>query len=265
MKDVRNVLLTSFFTSLRGVIYMQKVEMNVFGHLEELRKRLIITLVAFLIFFIISFIFVQDIYQFLIKNLDGELALLGPGDILWVYMVLAGIAGIAITIPVLAYQTWKFVKPALTKDEQKISLAFIPGLFLLFLSGISFGYFVLFPLVLSFLQGLAGDQFQTFFTVDRYFKFMINLTLPFGFLFEMPAVVMFLTKLGIINPVRLMKARKVSYFALIVVSILITPPDFVSDILVILPLLLLYEISISLSKFVYKKRITTEETSLGLS
>ncbi|MBM6616976.1 twin-arginine translocase subunit TatC [Bacillus suaedaesalsae] len=244
---------------------MQKVEMNVMGHLEELRKRLIITVVAFLLSFAVSFLFVQDIYHFLIKDLENPLALLGPGDILWVYMVLAGIAGIAITIPVFAYQTWRFVRPALTKDEQQASLAFIPGLFLLFVCGISFGYFVLFPLVLSFLQNLAGDQFQTFFTVDRYFKFLINLTLPFGFLFEMPAVVMFLTKLGIINPVKLMKARKISYFVLIVVSILITPPDFVSDILVILPLLLLYEVSISLSKFVYKKRIAAEETSLSLS
>jgi sec-independent protein translocase protein TatC len=242
---------------------MQRVEMNVMEHLEELRKRVIITLVAFLFSFIISFIFVQDIYQYLIKDLDDKLALLGPGDILWVYMVLAGVAGIAITIPVFAYQTWRFVRPALSKDEQKTSLAFIPGLFLLFVCGISFGYFVLFPLVLSFLQSLAGDQFQTFFTVDRYFKFMINLTLPFGFLFEMPAVVMFLTKLGIINPIRLIKARKISYFVLIVVSILITPPDLVSDILVILPLLLLYEISITLSKFVYKKRLAAEEVSFG--
>ncbi|MBM7662934.1 sec-independent protein translocase protein TatC [Bacillus mesophilus] len=235
---------------------MQKIQMNFVEHLEELRKRLIITVLAFLISFMISFIFVQDIYQFLVKDLDGKLALLGPGDILWVYMVLAGISGIAITIPVLAYQTWRFVSPALTKNEQRVSLAFIPGLFLLFLTGISFGYFVLFPIVFSFLQSLAGDQFQAFFTVDRYFKFMINLTLPFGFLFEMPAVVMFLTKLGIINPIRLMKARKLSYFVLIVVSVLITPPDLISDILVILPLLLLYEISISLSKFVYKKNIS---------
>ncbi|KAA0547183.1 twin-arginine translocase subunit TatC [Bacillus sp. BGMRC 2118] len=234
---------------------MQKVEMNFMGHLEELRKRLIITVVAFLLSFGASFLFVEDIYNYLIRNLENPLALLGPGDILWVYMILAGVAGIAFTIPVLGYQTWKFVKPALTLHEQKASLAFIPALFLLFVCGISFGYFVLFPLVLSFLQGLAGDDFQTFFTVDRYFKFMINLTLPFGFLFEMPAVVMFLTKLGIINPVRLMKARKLSYFGLIVVSILITPPDFVSDILVILPLLLLYEISISLSKFIYKKNL----------
>ncbi|HZG70384.1 MAG TPA: twin-arginine translocase subunit TatC [Chondromyces sp.] len=101
------------------------------------------------------------------------------------------------------------------------------------------------------------------FTADKYFKFMINLTLPFGFLFEMPLLVMFLTRLGILNPVRLAKARKLSYFILMVVSILFTPPDFISDILVIIPLLLLYEVSVSISKVVYKKRLA-EETELAV-
>jgi sec-independent protein translocase protein TatC len=96
------------------------------------------------------------------------------------------------------------------------------------------------------------------FTADKYFRFMINLTLPFGVLFEMPLVVMFLTKLGILNPNRLAKSRKLSYFALIVISILITPPDFISDILVIVPLLLLFEVSVTISKMVYKKKLMDE-------
>lgn len=148
--------------------------------------------------------------------------------------------------------------PALTKEERKVTLSFIPGLFLLFMMGISFGYFVLFPIVLGFLMKLSAGQFETMFTADKYFRFMISLSLPFGFLFEMPLVVMFLTKLGILNPIRLAKARKLSYFALIVVSIMITPPDLISDILVIVPLLLLYEVSVTISKIVYKKRLISE-------
>lgn len=240
---------------------MNSTEMNLTDHLGELRKRIILVLVAFIVFLCVSFIFIQDIYQLLVKDLEDKLAILGPGDILWVYMIIAGVVAISATIPVAAYQLWKFVKPALTKDEQRVTLAFIPGLFLLFLLGISFGYFVLFPIVLSFLESLAGEQFETFFTVDKYFKFMINLILPFGFLFEMPAVVMFLTRLGIINPHRLVKLRKISYFILIIISVLISPPDLVSDILVIVPLLILYEFSITLSKIVYRKHIAAEETS----
>lgn len=237
---------------------MDKTQMNYIEHLSELRKRIIVTLAAFLLSFIAAFIFVGDIYKLLVKDLDGKLAVLGPTEILWIYMMISGVAAIAVTIPVAAFQLWQFVKPALTNEERKVSLAFIPGLFFLFLLGISFGYFILFPIVLGFLTNLAGSQFETFFTAEKYFRFMLNLTLPFGCLFEMPAVVMFLTRLGIINPLRLVKARKIAYFLLIVVSILITPPDFISDVLVIVPLLLLYELSITLSKIVYRKRLAAE-------
>jgi sec-independent protein translocase protein TatC len=233
---------------------LDKTKMNLVEHLGELRKRIIIVLIAFIVFLCLSFIFVQDIHQFLVKDLDDKLALLGPGDILWIYMMIAGVVAIAATIPIAAFQVWKFVKPALKKEEQKATLAFIPGIFLLFLLGISFGYFILFPIVLSFLENLAGEQFEAFFTVDKYFSFMINLTLPFGFLFEMPAVIMFLTKLGIINPHRLVKARKISYFVLMIISVVISPPDLVSDVLVIVPLLILYEFSITLSKIVFRKK-----------
>ncbi|OLO42191.1 twin arginine-targeting protein translocase TatC [Alkalihalophilus pseudofirmus] len=232
---------------------MEKESMQLIDHLAELRKRIIITLVTFFITLVGAFIFVKDIYQFLVKDLDGKLALLGPGDILWVYMMIASIIAIALSIPVAAFQLWRFIKPALKKEEQKATLWFIPGMFVLFVSGISFGYFILFPLVLSFLINIAGNQFETFFTAEKYFQFMLNLTLPFGFLFEMPAVVMFLTKLGIVNPQKLVKGRKFAYFLLIVVSVLITPPDFLSDVLVIIPLLLLYEFSITLSKLVFRK------------
>lgn len=237
---------------------MEKEAMQLTDHLAELRKRIIITLLIFILALIGSLIFVGDLYQYLVRDMDGKLALLGPGDILWIYMVLASIFAIAFTIPVAAYQVWKFIKPALSIEEQRPTLLFIPGLFILFILGISFGYFVLFPLVLSFLLDIAGDQFETFFTVDRYFKFMLHLTLPFGFLFEMPAVIMFLTRLGIVNPEKLRKGRKFAYFLLVAISVLITPPDFISDVLVIIPLFILYELSISLSKIVYKKRFSAE-------
>lgn len=203
-------------------------------------------------------VFVEDINSWIIKDLGRDLAILGPSDILWAYTIISCVFAIAATIPVVAYQTWEFIAPALTKEERKVNLGFIPGLFILFIVGISFGYFLLFPIVLGFLTNMSTGQFEMMFTADKYFRFMINLVLPFGFLFEMPLVVMFLTRLGILNPVRLAKARKVSYFFLVVVSIMITPPDFISDILVIIPLLVLYELSVTISKIVYKKKIVSD-------
>ncbi|ASN03586.1 twin-arginine translocase subunit TatC [Virgibacillus necropolis] len=233
---------------------MKNNKMAVLDHLEELRKRIIITVSAFLLFFIAAMIYVGDIYGWLVKDLDIQLAILGPTEILWVYLMLAGIVSLAVTIPIAAGQAWLFIRPALTKREQKTTLAYIPALFILFILGIGFGYYLIFPIVLEFLLELAGDHFMTFFTTEKYFRFMLRMTLPFGILFELPAIVMFLTSLGIVNPYQLKKIRKQAYFTLIVISVLITPPDLISDVLVILPLLILYECSISLSKVVYRKK-----------
>jgi sec-independent protein translocase protein TatC len=234
---------------------MEDKELQLVDHLDELRKRIIISAVAFVVFFIVGFIYVTDIYAWIVRDLDVKLIVLGPSDIIWVYFMIATVIAIAGTIPVLASQLWMFVKPALKPIERKITLSYIPALFMLFIVGISFGYFVIFPMVLEFLVSMGADMFVTNFTADRYFRFIMNMTLPFGVLFELPAVVMFLTSLGIINPFVLSKIRKYAYFVLILIAIVITPPDFMSDFVVTLPLLLLYEISINLSKFVYKKRM----------
>jgi sec-independent protein translocase protein TatC len=238
---------------------MEDKELQLVDHLDELRKRIIIAALAFVAFFIVGFIYVGDIYKWFVRDLDVKLIVLGPSDIIWVYFMIATVIAIAGTIPVLAIQLWMFVKPALKPIERKITLSYIPALFLLFIVGLAFGYFVIFPMVLEFLVNMGADMFVTNFTADRYFRFIMNMTLPFGILFELPAVVMFLTSLGIINPFVLSKIRKYAYFVLILIAIVITPPDFMSDFVVTLPLLLLYEISINLSKFVYRKRLKKQQ------
>ncbi|MFJ7939004.1 twin-arginine translocase subunit TatC [Peribacillus sp. NPDC096622] len=237
---------------------MEDKELHIIDHLDELRKRLIITAVVFVIFFIASFIYVEEIYNWFVKDLDFDLMVLGPSDIIWIYFMLAGVVAIAATIPVIALQIWLFVKPALMPNEVRATLAYIPALFLLFIGGLAFGYFVIFPTILQFLIELGHGMFITSFTADKYFSFVFNMTIPFAVLFELPVVTMFLTSLGIINPYVLQKLRKYAYFVLVVIAISITPPDFMSDFMVMVPLLLLYEISISLSKVVYKRRVKRE-------
>lgn len=233
---------------------MQKHEMDLIGHFEELRKRLIFVLGIFILFFIVSFIYVQDIYYWIVKDLGVKLAILGPSDILWVYLILSSVVAIAGTIPMAAYQTWLFVRPALKETERKVTLSYIPALFLLFIIGIAFGYFIIFPMVYKFLLSMSEGMFMTFFTTEKYFQFLIHMTLPFGFLFELPVIIMFLTSVGVLNPYRLQKMRKYAYFVLILIAIFITPPDFLSDILVIIPLIFLYECSVLLSRVVYRRK-----------
>ncbi|WP_404329028.1 twin-arginine translocase subunit TatC [Mesobacillus maritimus] len=238
---------------------MEDKELNVIDHLDELRKRLILTVFAFLVFFVVGFVFVEDIYQFFVQDLDVKLVVLGPSDIVWIYFMIATVIAIAGTIPVLATQIWLFVKPALKPIERKMTLSYIPALFILFIVGLLFGYFVIFPTILNFLVELSGDMVVTNFTADKYFRFILNMTIPFGVLFLMPVVVMFLTSLGIINPYVLAKIRKYAYFVLVVVAVVISPPDIMSDFLVTVPLLFLYEISINLSKIVYRRKLKKEK------
>ncbi|WP_034293930.1 MULTISPECIES: twin-arginine translocase subunit TatC [Bacillus] len=233
---------------------MADKDLNMLDHLDELRKRLIIIAIAFVVFFLIGFLNVEPIYHWFVRGLDTQLIVLGPGEIIWVYFKLASIIAIAGTIPVFALQLWLFVKPALKKNEIRLTLSYVPGLFVLFILGLCFGYYVIFPSIMHFLIELSGDMFVTNFTAEKYFSFLINMTLPIALVFELPVIVMFLTSIGLLNPKVLSKFRKYAYFILIIIAAMITPPDFISNILVSIPLILLYEISISLSRIVYKKR-----------
>ncbi|MFC3038886.1 twin-arginine translocase subunit TatC [Virgibacillus xinjiangensis] len=229
-------------------------EMNFTGHLSELRNRLIVTAIFFIAFFIAGFIYSRDIYWFFVRDLDFQLNVISPGEIIWIYFTMAGLIAIIATVPLLAYQIWAFVKPGLTQTERRASLAYIPALFLLFIAGLVFGYFMFIEMILPFLLSLNEGMFNEMFTVDRYFKFLLRVTLPFAVLFEIPIIAMFLTSIGILTPDFMAKTRKYGYFILIIIGTIVTPPDFVLQIVVAVPLILLYEISIHLSKLVYRKK-----------
>ncbi|QHE52452.1 twin-arginine translocase subunit TatC [Pontibacillus sp. HMF3514] len=234
--------------------YQNDQEMNVTEHLGELRKRLIWTFVIFVAFFIGGFVFIDEIYAFFERGLDEELTILGPFDILWVYVTLASLIAIAGTLPFFCLQLWFFVRPALTPKEQKVSLSYIPAVFLLFIGGLAFGYFLIQPLIFDFLLSLGEGKFNVSFTVDKYFKFLIRITLPFAVFFEIPIIVMFLTSMGIVSPAFLRRVRKYAYFVLVIVGTMISPPDFILQLVVAFPLIVLYEVSIFLSSVVERRK-----------
>lgn len=229
-------------------------EMNIVGHLSELRNRLLITGVCFIGFFIFGFIFIKDIYYFFENDIDFKLTVTSPGDIIWIYFTIAGLIAIVATLPVLSLQLWLFVKPGLTKPERRVSLSYIPAIFLLFVLGLVFGYLMFIKLILPFLLSLNDGMFNELFTVEKYFRFLMRITIPFAILFEIPVILMFLTSLGVVTPKFLKKTRKYAYFILLIVGALVTPPDVVLQLAVAIPLFILYEISIYLSTIVYRKK-----------
>jgi len=229
-------------------------ELNLVEHLGDLRKRLIISALAFLLFLVLGLIYVKNIYMFFMGNLGYKLMVLGPSDIIWIYFHIATVVAVAGTIPVAAWQIWIFVKPALKPVERKAALAYIPALFFLFIGGLSFGYFFIFPNIMKFLLKLGTGLMTTSFTADKYFSFLINMTLPFGIAFELPLVMMFLTTLGIVNPYKVAKLRKYAYLILVIIASMISPPELISHLSVAVPLILIYEISIMLAKIVFKRK-----------
>ncbi|WP_219839046.1 twin-arginine translocase subunit TatC [Paenibacillus sp. R14(2021)] len=237
--------------------------MTVFDHIGELRKRIIIILVVLVIGMIIGLWFADPVYNYLITQepVKGmKLNAFSLWDGIGMYMKFALVIALIFALPVTAYQLWAFVKPALGVKEQKAALLFVPFVLFMFLVGLAFSYYVVFPMAFNFTTDVAKHlNLVETYGVIQYFSFLFNIVIPISLLFELPIVIMFLTKLRILNPARLKKMRKLAYFILIIVGIVVTPPDFISDSLVAVPLILLYEISVILSSVVYRKQLRADQ------
>lgn len=240
----------------------QNNEQTVIEHLEELRKRLIIIFITFVITIAIGFLYAPKLLNILQQQpsaMGVDWNLFGYTDGILIYLKCAFILALLFTLPIALLQIWLFVKPGLTEQEAKNTIFFVPVSFFLFLIGLGFSYFILFPLMLDFLSTINTSIGATeTYGINQYFTLLFNLTIPVGVVFELPVVILFLTNLGIVTPTKLRKMRKVAYFILIVVGVSISPPDFISDFLIIIPLLSLFEISILVSSWSLKRQRAKE-------
>ncbi|GIN57368.1 twin-arginine translocase subunit TatC [Lederbergia ruris] len=221
-------------------------------HLGELRKVIIYSLLFFGVCFVIFLIFTQKMIPIITR--DQKLTMLGPLDVIRFYTGIAGSLSLGVSAPFIGLLLWKFIRPALTDLESKKALRYIPAMLFSFLSGLLFGFYVVFPFSYQFLLNLGTTNFQMMITTQSYFSFLMMTTIPMGFLFEVPFVLMFLTAVEILTPEQLAKSRKYAYIVLAIVSAIITPPDFVSQLIVLIPLFILYELGIGLSKVVFQKQ-----------
>ncbi|NDI34702.1 twin-arginine translocase subunit TatC [Chengkuizengella sediminis] len=233
-------------------------DMNLVQHLGELRKRIIWVAVVLVVCMVAGFVIARPIINYLMGAAPADLSLhaLSPWDSVRMYVNVAFIFALVISLPFTLYQIWAFVKPGLKPKEQKASLAYVPFAFLMVLVGLSFGYFVVFPLAFLFTSTITESLglIETY-GISQYFSFMFNILLPLAAIFQLPVVVMFLTKIKILNPNLLKKVRKFAYFILVVLGTLVTPPDAITALIVAVPMILLYEFSVLLSKRVYKKQL----------
>ncbi|APH06550.1 twin-arginine translocase subunit TatC [Bacillus weihaiensis] len=236
---------------------MTQNEMSVMEHITELRKRLVLVVVFFFLAVIAGFFLSGPIIKYLQHTEEAKSLTLNAfnlTDPLMVYMKFAFIIAFVLTSPLILYQLWSFVSPGLYDKERKVTLSYIPISILLFLTGLSFSYFILFPFVVEFMERISNDlEINQVIGINEYFTFLLQLTIPFGLLFQLPVVVMFLTRLGIVTPMFLSGVRKYAYFVLLVIAAFITPPELASHLMVSIPLFILYEISIWVSRISYRK------------
>ena len=233
---------------------MDKKELTIIEHLVEFRKRLLAVIICFSLVFSISLLFADQVYQYITQGFSQKLIVLGPNDILWIYLRLASLMAFSLTLPYTVYQVWCFVRPALKTEEAGAIFVYIPATFLCFVGGLAFGFYFVTPSLLQVLLGLGENLFVTQLTAQNYLDFVFQTTMPLALIFELPVIIAFLTSIGLIDPGLLVSYRRYAYFILLVLAVVLTPADFISDLAMTVPLIFLYEVSIVVSKWIIKRR-----------
>ncbi len=232
--------------------------MTFLEHLEEFRWRLIYSFLGIVVATIISWIFIDYLINvILLKPAEDSgivLQNLKPFGQVYVYLEVAIIAGIVLSIPNIFYQFWKFIVPALKENERKYISVIVIFSSICFIIGIAFAYFVILPFTLSFAANFGSQEISNQFALNEYLSVILSVMLGAGVVFELPMVTYFLTKIGILTPMFMAKYRKYALIIILIISAFLTPADVVSQIILAIPLAFLYEISILISKFVYKKK-----------
>ncbi|HXS23892.1 MAG TPA: twin-arginine translocase subunit TatC [Gemmatimonadales bacterium] len=241
-------------------------EMPFLDHLEELRWRIIWSLIAVTVGIGLALIVLLRVNvigwleQPILPYLGGHhLVFTHPGDPFQIILEASAGLGILLALPVILYQLWAFVAPALYRHERSVAIGVAAGAVFLFLCGVSLGYFVVLPLAIPWLMGFGGAALEPMITAGEYFGFVFSLTLAFGVAFELPVVILGLAALGIVTPEFLNRYRRHAIVAAVIIGAFLTPGDLVwTTVAMAVPLYLLYELSIALSYVVRRRRLRRE-------
>jgi sec-independent protein translocase protein TatC len=229
--------------------------MPVLEHLAELRMRLLISAGALLVAAVISFSYVELIRGLLTSPLEGlQLIYLSPPEAFMANLRLALISGLVLSSPVIIYELMAFVFPGLLKEEKIFFVAVLFGIVVLFAAGVAFAYIIVFPFTIRFFLQFASVELEPRFTVTEYISFLFSFHLGFGVVFQLPLFTWALGKVGLISSGFLKRNRKVALLVMLVLSAVITPPDIISQVVMVFPLALLYEIGIIMVLISERKR-----------
>ena len=254
---------------------MEDSKLPLTAHLAELRKRILISVVIVFVVFLVLFNYSEILFDFLTFPLKSEmkfdftnpyihiaektpvsLVFLAPAEAFWMHMKVSFVASLIFALPLIFYQIWKFISPGLLSNEKKYLIPFLVASTGLFLVGSLFCFLIILPFAMTFLLGYKTGTLSPMISVGSYIDFCLKFILAFGAIFELPLVIIFLTKFGIVSPGSLAKNRKYAIlFSFIAAAILTPTPDAFNQILMSVPIIILYEIGILLSRIIFRKKI----------
>ncbi len=253
---------------------MENFKMPLTEHLTELRKRILLSLAAVLILFVGVFNYSEKIFDVItfplraelkftlhsphiqiLKKTAAPLVFLAPAEAFWMHLKVSLVAALILCLPIIFYQLWRFISPGLLSKERKYVLPFVFFATALFVFGAFFCFIIVLPFAITFLLGYKTQNMTPMLSVGSYVDFCLKFVLAFGVIFELPLVIIFLTRLGIVTPAALAKNRKFAVLFAFVAGAILTPtPDAFNQTLMAVPIIILYEIGILLSRFLYRKK-----------
>jgi sec-independent protein translocase protein TatC len=230
-------------------------EATLVEHLDELRNRLFIALGALAVAFVVCFAFHERIVRWLTEPLpdDRKLVTFGVTEPFTTSVKVSLIAAFAVALPVLLYQAWSFLAPAMEEHTQRVVSLFVLAGTLLFVAGVAFGYFVVLDQALEFLTNYDSDLYDIQIRASYYYSFVSLALLAMGLMFELPVFILALVRLGILTAARLKRNRRIGYFLMLVIAVLLPTVDPVSLALETLPLVILFELSIQLATIMERR------------
>ena len=246
---------------------MDEKKLPLTSHLQELRKRLILSFIAIGVGFALCYALADSLFNILAAPLlkmmpaGGSLIFTSVAEAFFTYMKVAFIAGLMLSSPFVLFQIWAFVAPGLYRNEKRYVIPFVLAGSCFFAFGILFGYYVAIPVGFKFLLGYATDLIKPMPSMKEYLSFSIKFLLAFGIVFEFPVVLVLLARIGVVRAETLAKKRKYAILLIFIFAAVMTPPDLISQVLMALPLIGLYELSILLSRLFGKKPAPIQSTT----
>jgi sec-independent protein translocase protein TatC len=228
----------------------QQEEMTLLQHLEELRDRLVRVAIAVGLTTVFSLLFARQALQLLIAPTGGNQPVaLHPTENIIIYFKVALVLGVVLAMPVIVYQAVRYIVPGLTAEEQRYLYILIPGATVSFALGVAFAGLVMLPFSIRYLQGFMSDLIKPTYSIDSYISFVTSVLFWVGLSFETPLIIFFLAKMGVVNVDVLSRSRKYALLIVAVLAAIITPtPDPFNMLIVMAPLILLYELGVLLAR-----------------